>query len=222
MKPRLPWLTLLFAAVAGALALLPGAADALQLDRSATGLGGLTRGLTAHLVHFNANHLAWDVGTLLLLGTWAEVLSRRGMLRTFLLSAGTISAAVWFLQPQFDHYRGLSGIDSAMFGFAVAHLFRSARMKRDLETVLTAVAAALLFAGKSAFELWTGSTLFAEPSTAFAAVPLAHLVGFATGAWVGGVSGHFKNQLSSRARPGRVWRSSQMDCVAARQAGTSQ
>jgi rhomboid family GlyGly-CTERM serine protease len=184
MKPRVPFLTLAIAALACSLAMLPGAAEALQLDRTADGIASLYRGLTAHLVHFNGNHLAWDVGALLLLGGWAETLARRGMLRTVLLSAVTISISVWFFQPQFASYRGLSGIDSALAGFAIAHLFRSARAQRDGWTAFVASGAALFFAGKSLFELMTGSTLFTEPSADFAAVPLAHLVGFVTGAAV--------------------------------------
>jgi rhomboid family GlyGly-CTERM serine protease len=185
MKIRVPFLTLTLSALACALAALPGAATALQLDRAARGVGALHRGLTAHLVHFNANHLAWDVAALLLLGGWVETLSPGGMRRTLLLSAVAISAAVWFFQPQFSCYRGLSGLDSALAGFAIAYLFRHARAERDGGTALIAAAAALGFAGKSVFELTTGGTLFTEPNADFAAVPLAHLVGFVTGAGIG-------------------------------------
>ena len=181
MKLRIPWLTLSFAAVAGLLQLVPGAAGQLQFDRPAIAAGEVWRGLTGHLVHFNASHFAWDVFALLFLGSWAEIISRRGMLLTFLLSALSISATVWCLLPHLAVYRGLSGVDSAFIGFVVAHLLRRARQSGDRWDVAVPAVAGLLFLGKSLFELATGQILFAQTGGAFSPVPAAHLVGFGAG-----------------------------------------
>lgn len=184
MKLRLPWITLSFAALAGVLYAVPGAAHLLEFDRAAFASGELWRAVTGHLVHFNSSHFTWDLLALLVLGGAAELLSRRGMIRTLAVATPAISIAFWIFLPQFSAYRGLSGLDSALAGFGIAHLFRHARRGHDGWTAAIAALCALLFIGKSTFEIATGQTLFAATDTDFTAVPLAHLVGFAVGAVV--------------------------------------
>ena len=188
MKLRVPWVTLSLAAVATLLFLVPGAAPALQFEHTAVAHGELWRGLTGHLVHFNADHLMWDVFALLLLGAWAEFVSRRGMVVTTVLAAVAISVMVFFLQPQLTTYRGLSGLDSAMIGLTIAELLRSARRERDPWTAAVAGISALLFLGKSLYECTSGGTLFAQASGDFVAVPAAHLVGFLCGLIASGIT----------------------------------
>jgi rhomboid family GlyGly-CTERM serine protease len=132
--------------------------------------------MTGHLTHFEANHLIWDIGALLVLGSVAEHESRRRFIRVVLWSAVTISAAVWWWQPQFEHYRGLSGIDSALFALIAGSLL----CRRRAFSMVAASFALLAFGGKCMFELATSSTVFAAGS-AYAPVPLAHLVGLVVG-----------------------------------------
>ena len=175
MKTRLPVVTLGLVLVAVVVHFVPALPAHLEFDRAAIAQGEWWRWLTGHLTHFEANHLAWDVGALLLLGTAAERESRRRLVWTLLASASAISAAVWWWQPQFVQYRGLSGLDSALFGLVAGALFRQGRCASAL------VGSLALFgiAGKSAIELATGSPVFAAGT--YAPVPLAHLVGLAAG-----------------------------------------
>ncbi|MEO7412333.1 MAG: rhombosortase [Opitutaceae bacterium] len=176
MKIRLPFITLTLAAAAIAIHLVPGLPGHLEFDRVAIGHGEIWRWLTGHLTHFESNHLTWDLGVLLLLGSTAERESHRRFVRTVLWSAAAISAAVWWWQPHLQHYRGLSGVDSALFGLVAGALLR----RGNVFNAFVGTAALLGIGGKSVFEIATGATVFAA-GTAYVPVPLAHLIGLAVG-----------------------------------------
>jgi len=176
VKTRIPVVTLALAIVAVVVPLVPGWPAHLEFDRVAIAQGEWWRGLTGHLTHFESNHLAWDVGALLLLGSAAERENRRRLVWTLLGSAAAISTAVWWWQPHFGQYRGLSGVDSALFGLVAGALVRRRRFASTLVGSLALVG----IAGKSALELATGSAVFATAGN-YAPVPLAHLVGLAMG-----------------------------------------
>jgi rhomboid family GlyGly-CTERM serine protease len=177
MLRRLPCLTLFLAAVAVGVYQVPGdGAACLQFERAALSAGEAWRHVTGHLTHFDVNHLAWDVGALLVLGTICEASSRRQTAVALGLASLAIPAAIWTLQPWFETYRGLSGLDSALFGLYATSLLR--RGRRDLR--LLGVVALLGVLAKSAFEFSSGTTVFAT-GAGYAPVPLAHLVGVLCG-----------------------------------------
>ncbi len=180
MQVRFPIITVTLAAIALAAHVLPGATEALQFDRSAFARGEWWRWVTAHVTHFDANHLGWDVGALLVLGAMVERESRARSLAAVALAALTITPAVWLWAPQFETYRGLSGLDSALFGLLAGNLFQRA------ERVPRVVGAFALvgFGAKCAFELATGVTVFAAGDS-YAPVPLAHLIGLLAGGSAG-------------------------------------
>lgn len=186
MKP-LPILTFALAGMAVAIHLFPGAAGCLEFSRAALERGAIWRLATGHLTHFNAEHLGWDVVAFLLLGTIAEKLSRRGSAIALGLAAAGISVAVWVWQPQFATYRGLSGLDSALFGFVSGWLLFSGLQARDRFSTTIALAAVAGFGLKCAYEIGTDSAVFVADG-GFTPVPLAHLVGAATGLAVAGLS----------------------------------
>lgn len=188
MKIKFPWFTVFCAATAWGLHQVPATAPALEFDRAAMARGELWRALTAHFVHFNANHLYWDLLGLLLLGCWAELISRRAWLVAFLVSSAAISISVWALQPHLLTYRGLSGVACVPLGLIIVHLLRTARRERDPAGAGVAMAGSLLFLGKTLYETVSGRAIFVEAGDTFAAVPLAHLAGFLTGATVGAVT----------------------------------
>jgi rhomboid family GlyGly-CTERM serine protease len=175
--PRVPWLTLAFSALALAVHHIPALTLGWQFDRTAVPHGQLWRFFTAHLTHFGTDHLRWDVIAFLVLGTMVERVSRSAFLLTLALSAALITLGVWIAQPQFTTYRGLSGIDSALFGFVVTHLLSEGRRARHGFSIAVGTLALTAFAAKCIFELTTQTTVFVETTTAFAPVPLAHLIG---------------------------------------------
>ena len=178
---RFPVLTAALTALALAFWAIPGGATALQYDRAALGAGELWRAATGHWTHWSTDHLTWDLLVFAVFGALLENRSRRAFASVVAGSALAISAAVWLGAPQLQFYRGLSGLDSALFAAFFAQLLRDARRERSLLQGAVPVLTLLGFVGKSAYELATGATLFVAASPAFTAVPLAHLVGAAVG-----------------------------------------
>lgn len=176
-------LTLAVAATAVAVALVPGAAAAWQYDRALIATGQPWRLLTGHLTHWSANHAFWDVLMLLMLGILLEPRGRGRLLLLLLGSAAAISLSLWTLQPDLATYRGLSGLDTALFAFLAVRLLADTRRRGNARRALLPAMLLAGFAAKLACESATGAALFADARAAgFTVVPLAHLVGAAAGA----------------------------------------
>jgi len=178
---RFPFFTLILSVCAVVIHDSPALTAALEFERTAISRGELWRVFTGHFTHFGADHLCWDVLTFLAFGSLAEFRSRRVFLRCLFAASILISAGVGFLQPQFLVYRGLSGLDSALFTFVTADLLRDGLRDRDWLNAAIGSLTLAGFVGKSAFELITGETLFVTTSTDFQPVPLAHVLGAVVG-----------------------------------------
>jgi rhomboid family GlyGly-CTERM serine protease len=185
MKPSsgLPFFTLALAFAAVAIHALPsGVTDALEFERTALAHGEVWRLVTGHLTHFSSNHLVWDVGVLVVLGTICEAGSRRRTAFAVGVASIVISIVVAFAQPQFETYRGLSGVDCALFGMFAASIFR----QDGATSKLLGAFALLAFGSKCIFAIVTGSIAFAS-GVGYDPVPLAHLVGSLSG-FVAGIT----------------------------------
>jgi rhomboid family GlyGly-CTERM serine protease len=155
----------------------------LASDRTAIQAGEIWRLVTGHFTHWSVDHLLWDLLMFITLGMIIENRDRTGFLVTLVASMMAISAVLWFCQPTIGQYRGLSGIDSALFTHAALLLYVSAH-QANRRVVRGLIALALVgFAAKVAFEVFTGNTLFVD-SAASGFVPLAivHAVGGVVGA----------------------------------------
>jgi rhomboid family GlyGly-CTERM serine protease len=155
----------------------------LVYDRTPIEMHEPWRLVTGHLTHWNADHLLWDVLMFLLLGIMLERRQRESFLCTIAASAAAISAVQWFCHPDIAEYRGLSGIDSALFAHAAILLCIDAR--RAGRTVMCGVLVLLMlgFAAKIAFEFISGTTLFVDSTAAgFVPLPSVHAVGGIVGA----------------------------------------
>lgn len=197
---RRPWLTVFGVACALAAAIAPGAAEALHFDRTALAGSELWRLLTGHFTHWTTGHLVWDTAAFAALGAWLERRSRALFAAVVAAAAGAIWAAVWFGAPELETYRGLSGIDTALFGAAAAHLLGLARRRRSWEAAVVPLAALAGLAGKTVAELASGASVFVDANGAFAPVPLAHLAGLAAG--LATTALHPMRPASDRSAPG--------------------
>jgi rhomboid family GlyGly-CTERM serine protease len=155
--------------------------ELLQYDRVAIAGGQWWRVLTCHFVHWSADHLLWDALAFAILLAMCGTRDLRRTLATVGLSALTIPLAIMIFLPQMQTYRGLSGIDSALFGLASALLLqrlpKSNRFARSGVWII-----GIAFAIKLLIEIATGASVFVDSAAAqFVPVPLAHLVGFAIG-----------------------------------------
>jgi rhomboid family GlyGly-CTERM serine protease len=157
--------------------------------------------LTCHWTHWSVDHLCWNVAVFVALGAMMEYRSRARFLACVVVSALAISAMLVVAQPRLGIYRGLSGVDSALFAAVVVALLRQALAARQWQTVswLGLAIAALL--AKIAFESSTGRLLFVD-ATAFRPVPLVHAIGAVVGVVIALVpaSGRARAAALARAR----------------------
>lgn len=176
---RLPGASLFLALPALLIALFPGLASRLDFDRQAVKAGEVWRVLTGHWVHWSLDHLAWDLAAFAGLAAACELApgcGRKRLLATVGLAAIAIPAVLWLALPGIPTYRGLSGIDSALFVLLVITLLREDWLMSRHAWVAAEVAVLALFLGKCVYEAWTGRAFFATGG-GFVPVPLAHLVG---------------------------------------------
>ena len=156
--------------VTAAAALLPG--SWLELRR-----GGPAWGIvTCHFTHFTYEQLAWDALAFLVLGLACARRDRGAFQATLLASILLVPMAVLSFAPGVTTYRGLSGIDSALFA-----LLLTVEWRRSALAALCAAA----FALKLIFEVTTGAMLFVSSNAGFVPVPVAHLAGALVGVVVG-------------------------------------
>lgn len=179
---RIPCASLFLAGAAAVLFLWPDLATHLQYDRAAIAAGEVWRLVAGHWTHYSFDHLFWDVLAFAALGVVCERRSRARFLFCLITSALAISVSVWLIHPEIQIYRGLSGIDSALFTFAAIGIWSDGRdsERPGLQTIALVCLAGFLL--KVAFELMTGRTVFvSDMDTLTVGVPLAHIVGACCG-----------------------------------------
>ncbi len=177
---RFPGVSLTLFLVAILVFLWPRLTSLFQYDRAAVLGGELWRVLTCQWTHWNFSHVVWDALVFLALGALCEQVCRATVIACVAVSAVLIPIAGALALPQMHYYRGLSGLDSALFVLLAVQLIR---MNRSRDRVIATAAAAGLgaFALKTVYECVTGSIIFVQPEFLFTPVPLAHIVGGAIG-----------------------------------------
>jgi len=181
--------------VALILAFVAGATVLCEYDRATILDGQWWRVITGHFVHWNYDHLFWDLLMFVVLGVFTERRDRVSFVVTTVVAALAISAGLWWGTPQLTTYRGLSGIDSALFALAAVQLWRGTPRSAWATRTLI-VSGGVGFVLKVAFEIISGQTLFVNAeAAAFVPLPLVHAIGAA----VGVVAGFTASQSESRA-----------------------
>ncbi|MFA7236998.1 MAG: rhombosortase [Phycisphaeraceae bacterium] len=180
--------------IAGVIAFIPGAGanEALQFSRTDIAAGQWWRIITGHWTHFSFEHLLWDGLMFASMGWVVSRYSVKRFLMCVVASAAAISLTVYAWQPQFEVYRGLSGIDTALFTAACVLAGRSAWAKRDHATMSVVGIALAGLTAKMTYEVIVGQPVFVQHDTSFTVVPLAHAVGAVIGVLAGcvGRMGH--------------------------------
>jgi rhomboid family GlyGly-CTERM serine protease len=180
-----PWallLPLIIVALAAAAMPSPELTSAWELNRSALAGGQWWRLFTGHLTHWNFDHLLWDAAAFLALGLLCMQRSATRTIACLIASSVAISVTVLVAHGDLSSYRGLSGLDTALFTLAATLTWRDAR--RDSDRAMAAVAKWALGAlvAKTLYELATGDTLFVDSAQAgFVPLASAHAVGAAVG-----------------------------------------
>ena len=192
---RIPCASLLLAAAAVLIAWMPSASLVLEYDRAAIATGQIWRLVSCHWTHVSADHLIWDVTTFIVLGAICERSSSWRFCVCVLGSAVLIPLAIWAVAPELSAYRGLSGIDCALFGLLAATQLKDAISARSWLGATAVCSMMLALIAKTVYETTTGATVFMDSHAAsMLPVPLAHGVGVAVGLIIG--FAEFPNKLS--------------------------
>jgi hypothetical protein len=136
------------------------------------------------LLHWSSNHLLWDLAMFTTLGAIAEVNMSRHYRWTLFLSALLIPAGVMLRHPEMETYRGLSGIDSALFGLIVADLLARRLVERNWKSAFWFSLLLVGLLAKMLVETLAGTNIFVS-DTSFVPVPIAHLIGAVIGLTIG-------------------------------------
>ena len=184
---------------------MAGLSEALQWHRSQ--FEGLTW-FTSHLCHWSWEHLLWDVAAFALLSFLSLRIQPSRYAPTLLIAALLIPLEIQFFQLHLNSYRGLSGLDCALFGLVIAALWRhEPGQEKNRPARGLALTATIGFLAKSIYEQSTGSTIFVASNEAlFVPVPSAHLIGFVTGVTTGIIEPKpLIRSISSALARNRTW-----------------
>jgi rhomboid family GlyGly-CTERM serine protease len=179
---RLPGVALLLTGAAVAVYALPTLTLALQFDPVAVESGQWWRLITGHWTHWSADHLWWDALVFLCLSIICERGGRLRYLTCVFASAMCISLVLCWTQSSAMIYRGLSGIDAALYVLLLGMIVRQQITARQWTWIPVAALFFLGFVAKICYEITTNSTVFVDSSTSgFVPLPLAHAIGAAVG-----------------------------------------
>ncbi len=183
---RLPGVSLTLFVAAAVVFAFPSATACLEYDRAAIAAGEIWRVVTCQWTHWDYDHLLWDAIAFVLLGILCERRGLSPLAACVAASTVLVPTAVWIVHPEISTYRGLSGIDSALFTLLAVHTAGTCLRNRDWRGAAAVGAVVIAFAAKIVTEVATGQTVFVDNLGAgFAVVPLAHVVGGAVGLAVG-------------------------------------
>lgn len=138
------------------------------------------RFVTGHLTHWSWSHLAWDLAVFVGLGWVVERQDRRAVGWTLALAVALIGLGAPVLTGELVVYRGLSGLDAALFGWLAATVLRSglrpaARCAGAL--ALVGLAAKVVWETAVGLPLFMGAAGAAGAAGEVFVVPAAHLLG---------------------------------------------
>jgi len=176
------WLPVAVVALACAAAASPALSAAWELERAAVARGELWRVFTGHLTHWNLDHLFWDAATFAALAAACMHWSPRRTMACLIGAMIAISATVLAAHGELATYRGLSGLDTALFTLLAMLMWRDARRNGDRALGAVAKWALAGLLAKTAYELASGDTLFVDSAAAgFVPLASAHAAGAVVG-----------------------------------------
>lgn len=156
--------------------------------------------LSAQMLHTDLNHLLWNLGGLVLLGTYLESKSRRVVVSS--LFYGVAGVALWFyIAAPTQLYGGLSGALNALMVITLYDLLKRALHQCDRAAIVLVLTVAAAYLVKNVVELTTVHRLVIAGS--WPSAPGAHAAGFFAGLiWLSihGAQDLPRRDLSGQAR----------------------
>ncbi len=158
-------------------------ASLLEYKRSAVSQGEIWRLFTANWVHADWSHFVFDLLAFAATAAMAERLSRRHTIKCIVVASLAVTIVVHSLLPALSTYRGLSGVDSALYTFVVTTWTIRAHQTKDRTALATTGLLMSALIAKMTYEAMTGQATFVSQMTSgTVVVPLAHCTGALVGA----------------------------------------
>ncbi len=154
-----------------------------QYDRNGLEKGELWRLISGNFAHWSGEHLFWDLLVFAFLGMIVSIRDKLHFPILLILSSIAISSSVYFIHPSMQLYRGLSGIDSALFTYFAISFIYSSLKKNNYYIAITGMSLMLILAAKTIFEINSGTNLFVS-SVNFVPVVTTHIAGISSGVLV--------------------------------------
>ncbi|MEM6692612.1 MAG: hypothetical protein AAF664_24495 [Planctomycetota bacterium] len=130
---------------------------------------------SSHFLHWSKEHLFWDLGVFLALCGVGERISRTGTSIVLAIAGLLIPLGVSAVHFDIETYRGLSGLDTALFGWVVTWFAVDTWKKSDRVATLFCLFLLAAMIAKTIHEYSTG-TIFVNDNN-FLPVPVAHVIG---------------------------------------------
>lgn len=144
--------------------------DFVQYDRQAP--FEFWRFYTSHFVHWDLNHLLWDLLLFIVLAYMLIKEDYQLFKLNLFIAPWVISLVLFITQPNMLYYRGISGLDAALFT-SLACLW----IKKGNNTFrIIGIIQLVLLSAKIIFEFISHEAVFASSQT-FVVMPWAHLAG---------------------------------------------
>jgi len=157
-----------------------GLTEFCQYDRTRIEGWEVWRLVSGNFAHWSGEHIFWDLLVFAVLGILISLRHRISVFILLALSSISISATVYFIHPSMQYYRGLSGIDSALFIYFGLDFISASIRNGKYRIAFAGISLILLLAAKTVFEIISGTNLFVV-SGSFVPVVTAHLAGIFTG-----------------------------------------
>ncbi len=177
LSRKTPLITLSLTLAAVGIQFCPPLIPHLQFDWPAIFRGQLWRLGTGHLTHWLGEQLFWDGAVFLTLGTLAELRDRRLYVQCLIASILLIPCVLGIFTPQIQIYRGLSGLDTALFSLVCALELRDKLKENDKRGLALILAVFTAFIAKIVYECFTGQTFFVRESSGFEPLAQIHIAG---------------------------------------------
>lgn len=173
---KLPWFTLAVTfSIISIYAFFGPAPDALVWDRDLIRDGQTWRLISGHFAHADFEHLAWNAGALIILGSLLEISLTYGIRKMILaniISAILIHGMIYTTRPDLIWYVGFSGILNSYFIIALYGIWQKTRSPVAIFVGFGAIA-------KTCAEVLGGGSVLGIGS--WQAVPQAHMAGLISG-----------------------------------------
>lgn len=170
---KAPWITLSLSAFFVFLYILGGNTfDTLVFDRDAILNGELWRFFTGHMVHYNFDHLVWDLIAFIILGAVIELNNSKQLILSLAISSIGVSFWLYYFEPIIMTYCGLSGSLNGLLVVASMIQWKKTESRMYFFVMLSTI-------GKICYEFTTNQTVFVSMSAH--PMPSSHLVGFISG-----------------------------------------